>query len=122
MLFRSLVAEGVRKSFREPSGGALEVLRGVSLSLKAGEAAAVVGASGAGKTTLLHVVGGLEAADEGSVRLTHSLEIGLPQGGTLLFVMPGLVPGIHVLPHIKRTWMAGTSPALTAGDGGPRVR
>ena len=64
-----LAVEGVRKSFREPSGGALEVLRGASLSLRAGEAAAVVGASGAGKTTLLHVVGGLEAADAGSVRL-----------------------------------------------------
>jgi lipoprotein-releasing system ATP-binding protein len=64
-----LVAEGVRKSFREPSGGALEVLRGAALCLRAGEAAAVVGASGAGKTTLLHVVGGLEAADEGNVKV-----------------------------------------------------
>jgi lipoprotein-releasing system ATP-binding protein len=64
-----LVVEGVRKSFREPSGGVLEVLRGVSLKLTASEAAAVVGASGAGKTTLLHVVGGLEAADAGDVRL-----------------------------------------------------
>ncbi len=64
-----LVAKGVRKSFREPSGGVLEVLRGSSLRLSAGEAAAVVGASGSGKTTLLHVLGGLEAADAGSVRL-----------------------------------------------------
>jgi lipoprotein-releasing system ATP-binding protein len=59
----------LRKSFREPSGGALEVLRGVRLSLSAGEAAAVVGASGAGKTTLLHLLCGLEAADGGRVRL-----------------------------------------------------
>jgi lipoprotein-releasing system ATP-binding protein len=64
-----LEVEDLRKSFREPSGGVLEVLRGASLKLGAGEAAAVVGASGAGKTTLLYVVGGLEAADAGGVRL-----------------------------------------------------
>ncbi|HEX8719125.1 MAG TPA: ABC transporter ATP-binding protein [Pyrinomonadaceae bacterium] len=64
-----LVVEDLRKSFREPAGGALEVLRGVSFSLGAGEMAAVVGASGAGKTTLLHALGGLEAADSGSARL-----------------------------------------------------
>jgi hypothetical protein len=28
--------------------------------------------------------------------------------------MPGLVPGIHVLPRLRKTWMAGTSPAMTA--------
>src|SRR4051812_27442878 len=28
-------------------------------------------------------------------------------------VMPGLVPGIHVLHAAQRTWMAGTSPAMT---------
>jgi lipoprotein-releasing system ATP-binding protein len=64
-----LIVEDLRKSFRDPSGGVLEVLRGVSFELSAGEMAAVVGASGAGKTTLLHVVGGLESADAGSVRL-----------------------------------------------------
>ncbi len=64
-----LKVEDLRKSFREPSGGALEVLRGVSFCLRAGEMAAVVGDSGAGKTTLLHVLGGLEAADSGSAQL-----------------------------------------------------
>jgi hypothetical protein len=30
------------------------------------------------------------------------------------FVMPGLVPGIHVFPEQgSKTWMAGTSPAMT---------
>jgi lipoprotein-releasing system ATP-binding protein len=65
----ALVVEGVRKTFRDPAGGALEVLRGASFTLLPGESAAVLGASGAGKTTLLHVLGGLEAADSGDARL-----------------------------------------------------
>ena len=64
-----LKVEDLRKSFRDPAGGALEVLRGVSFEVGAGEMAAVVGESGSGKTTLLHLVGGLEAADAGSARL-----------------------------------------------------
>ena len=34
--------------------------------------------------------------------------------------MPGLVPGIHTLRYCRqRTWMAGTSPAMTRGDSVP---
>jgi lipoprotein-releasing system ATP-binding protein len=64
-----LKVEDLRKSFRDPAGGALEVLRGVSFRVGAGEMSAVVGESGSGKTTLLHLVGGLEAADSGRARL-----------------------------------------------------
>ena len=53
-----------------PVGGTqLTVLKGLDVSLERGEMVAIVGASGVGKSTLLHVVGGLDAADEGSVRI-----------------------------------------------------
>ena len=45
-------------------------LRGVSLTLTAGELVAVVGPSGSGKTTLLHMIGSLDRPSAGTVRIT----------------------------------------------------
>ena len=56
----------VRKTFRAPAG-AVEVLRGVSLTLGAGEFGVITGPSGSGKTTLLMVAGLLQPADAGQV-------------------------------------------------------
>jgi lipoprotein-releasing system ATP-binding protein len=50
-------------------GNKLHVLRGVNLTLRPGEAVALVGPSGAGKSTLLHVAGLLEAPDSGAVMI-----------------------------------------------------
>lgn len=63
-----LSASDLRKAFRTPAGARLEVLRGASFTVAAGEMAAITGASGSGKSTLLHILGGLEAADAGEVR------------------------------------------------------
>jgi putative ABC transport system ATP-binding protein len=58
----------LREVVKEYPGG-VQALRGVSLSVDEGELCAIVGPSGSGKSTLLHIIGTLERASSGLVRI-----------------------------------------------------
>ena len=55
---------GLKKSF-----GALKVLNGIDLTVSNGEVLSIIGASGSGKSTLLYCINGLEAIQDGTVRV-----------------------------------------------------
>lgn len=64
------VVEATGVNLHLQSGGVpLHILKDVDLTLTAGEVAAVVGPSGSGKTSLLMVLGGLERATGGAIKL-----------------------------------------------------
>ena len=56
------------KTFATPAGPFV-ALQGVDLEVARGELVAVVGKSGSGKSTLLNLIGGIERATEGEVRV-----------------------------------------------------
>ncbi len=77
----------------------LTVLSNVNLSVAAGEQIAIVGASGSGKSTLLHLLGALDAPDEGSIRWGGQLisDLSAPAQAALRNRMLGFVYQFHHL-------------------------
>lgn len=57
--------------------GAIEAIHGLSMTVEAGQAVAIVGANGAGKTTLLRTISGLLPARRGSIEMSGQPLTGL---------------------------------------------
>lgn len=72
-----LSARNLNKNF-----GSLQVLKGLELEVRRGELISIVGASGAGKSTLLHILGTLDAPDDGELKIDGNV-ISTMQGNDL---------------------------------------
>ncbi len=99
--------------------GELEVLRGVDLTVKAGEIVSIVGASGAGKTTLLQILGTLDMPDSGDVNIGGKSTSGLSRRELsafrnenlgFVFQFHRLLPEFNALENVLMpAWIAGKS-------------
>jgi polar amino acid transport system permease protein len=73
---RSLEAIGIRKRY-----GDHEVLKGIDLTVRAGEVVSIIGPSGSGKTSLIRTLNGLETLADGEVRLHDKAFLWPPRAG-----------------------------------------
>jgi len=103
-----LVLKSISKSYHDGESE-LQVLHGIDLRLGRGESLALRGVSGSGKSTLLQIAAGLEAPDQGEVRLLGYLlpalsdrELSLLRRRHLGFVFQqfNLLPGLNVRDNV----------------------
>lgn len=87
--------------------GSIKALNGVDLEIKKGEFISIMGPSGSGKSTLLNMIGALDRADEGFIRVadvdlmkTKDLSEFRSQEIGFVFQMHNLIPNLNVLENV----------------------
>jgi branched-chain amino acid transport system ATP-binding protein len=83
------------------SYGAVEVLRGVDLRVRAGEIVALLGTNGAGKSTILRCISGLMHADAGSIDFAGNELTGLSTEETVRLGITQVPGGRGLLPNLS---------------------
>ena len=101
------------------SYGALEVLRGLDLSVESGEVVAIVGASGAGKSTLLQILGTLDIPNQGELHIDGTPVHGMSRSALsrfrnenlgFVFQSHRLLPEFNAVENVMMpAWISGQS-------------
>lgn len=104
-----LEIKGIRKSFGT-GDSRVDVLKGLNLEIEKGEFCVLLGPSGSGKSTLLNIIGGIDAADEGSIIIEGEQLEGMTEKKLSLyrrkhlgyiFQMYNLIPNLTVRENIE---------------------
>jgi putative ABC transport system ATP-binding protein len=96
---------GLKKSYEN---GKIIALSGVDLEIKKGEFVSIIGPSGSGKSTLLNMLGALDVADEGTVKVagvdltkTKDLSTFRSQEIGFVFQLHNLIPNLTALENVQ---------------------
>ena len=95
----------LKKSYDD---GKIKALNGLNLEVKKGEFLSIMGPSGSGKSTLLNMIGALDVADEGTIKVagidlmnTKELNEFRSQEIGFVFQMHNLIPNLTVLENVE---------------------
>jgi len=88
--------------------GKIKALNGIDLEIKKGEFISIMGPSGSGKSTLLNMIGALDRAEEGTIKVagidlmkTRDLSEFRSQEIGFVFQMHNLIPNLSVLENVE---------------------
>ncbi len=92
--------EKLSKTFRARDGSLVEALHQIELMVRESEFVSLVGPSGCGKSTLLKIVGGLEEANSGGVKVGGQNVTGPSPEIGFVFQRPALLPWRNILDNV----------------------
>ena len=105
VMSRIVEIRDLKKSYED---GNIKALNGISLDIEEGEFVSIIGPSGSGKSTLLNMLGALDVADSGSIRvagydLKENKKLNVFRGDKIGFVfqLHNLIPNISVCENVE---------------------
>ena len=112
----------LEKTFEQPGGDRVHALRGVSLTIPAGQFLTVIGSNGSGKSTILNVIAGTYLIDSGTIRIADTEVTRWPEHRRAALVgrvfqdpFKGTCPSMTVAENLRMAELRGKRRGLRLG-------